>query len=158
MRDLRAWAREGRLLAVLVRGTRSDGLSDLDGLCAVDFVLQHPSVLRQFARLSQTAWSPSLLPSLQETRSTEETFLAWKRSLAGEVVVPMLRRLIARGLVERDSLYLRLTAPGHAAAQRVQDGLSPERHERTERVTVEFRVDPERAHTRLRRVLVGDRA
>ena len=66
---------------------------------------------------------------LQETRSTEETFLAWKRSLAGEVIVPMLRRLIARGLVERDSLYLRLTATGHAAAQRLQAGLAPERHE-----------------------------
>jgi len=156
MRDLRAWAREGRLLAVLMHGTRSDALSDLDGLCAVDFLLQHPSALWRFARLSQAAWSPSLLPSPQETRSTEETFLAWKRSLAGQVVVPMLRRLIARGLIERDSLYLRLAAPGHAAAQRLQDGLAPERHERIERVISEFRVDPEQAHTRLRRVLVGE--
>jgi hypothetical protein len=156
MRDLRGWAREGRLLAVLMRGTRPDGLSDLDGLCAVDFLLQHPSVLQQFARLSQTAWATSLLPSLQETRSTEETFLAWKRSLAGEVIVPILRRLIARGLVERDALYLRLTGTGHAAAQRLQAGLAPERHERMERVIAEFRADPERAHTRLRRALVGD--
>jgi DNA-binding MarR family transcriptional regulator len=158
MRDLRAWAREGRLLAVLVRGTRSDGLSDLDGLCAVDFLLQHPSMLRRFARLSRTAWSPSLLPSLQEARSTEETFLAWKRSLARQVIVPMLRRLVARGLIERDSLYLRPTAPGHAAAQRLQDELAPERHERIERVIAEFRVDPEQANTRLRRVLVEGRA
>ena len=157
MRDLRAWAREGRLLEVLMHGTRSDGLSDLDDLCAVDFVLQHPSVLRQFARLSQTAWSPALLPSPQESRSTEETFLAWKRSLAGEVIVPMLRRLIARGLVKRDSLYLRLTTSGYEAAQRLQVGLAPERQERAERVTAEFRVDPDRAHTHLRRTLAGER-
>lgn len=154
MRDLRAWAREGRILAVLMHGTRSDGLSDLDGLCTVDFLLQHPSVLRRFARLSQTAWAPSLLPSVEEARSTEETFLAWKRSLAGQVIVPMLRRLIARELIERDSLYLRLTAPGHAAAQRLQDELATERHERIERVIADFRVDPRQANTRLRRVLV----
>ncbi|HXC24079.1 MAG TPA: hypothetical protein VNU28_05795 [Solirubrobacteraceae bacterium] len=157
MSDLRAWAREGRLLAVLMLGTRSDGLSDLDGLCAIDFLLQHPSVLQQFARLSQTTWAPSILPSPQETRSTEETFLAWKRSLAGEVIVPALRRLIGRGLVQRDSLYLGLTATGHGAAQSLQARLAAERHERTERVVAEFRVDPERAHTHLRRVLVGDR-
>jgi len=158
MGDLRAWAREGRLLAVLVHGTRSDGLSDLDGLCAVDFLLQHPSVLRRFARASQTAWSSSLLPSLQETRSTEETFLAWKRSLAGQVVVPVLRRLIARGLVERDSLYLRPTARGRAAAEGLEEGLAPERHDRLVRLIAEFRIDPERAHTQLSRILVGDEA
>jgi hypothetical protein len=158
MRDLRTWAREGRLLAVLMRGTRSDGLSDLDGLCAVDFLLQHPSVLRQFAHLSQSAWSSSLLPSLQETRSTEEAFLAWKRSLAGQVIVPILRHLIARWLIERDSLYIRLTARGRAAAQGLQDELSPERYERIARVIAEFRVDPKQAHARLSRVLLGDRA
>jgi hypothetical protein len=156
MRDLRGWAREGRLLAVLMHGTRPHGLSDLDGLCAVDFLLQHPSVLWRFARLSQTAWAPSILPTQQETRSTEETFLAWKRSLAGQVIVPMLRRLIARALIERDSLYLRLTPSGHAAARRLQGRLAPERHERIERVIAEFRANPQLAHTRLRDVLVGD--
>lgn len=157
MPDLRAWAREGRLMVVLACGTRASAISDMDGILAVDFLLQHPSVLERFARYSDHRWAPAELPSVQETDSSEEALLGWKRSVAGGVVVPMLRRLIGRGLVERNGLTLGLSAAGVAVADQLAAVMTPERRGRVELIASEFRADPDDARKRLTSALDAGR-
>lgn len=148
MPDLRSWARDGRLIVVLAAGTRAEAISDLEGLPAVDFLLQHPSALERFARFSDPAWAPATLPSVQEAESSEEALLRWKRSVASDVVVPMLGRLIGRGLVRRQGLTLTLTPTGADAATQLAEGMGADRRDRVKLVTAEFRADPEQARRR----------
>ena len=149
MPDLRTWAREGRLMAVLACGTQQPAVSDVDGVLAVDFLLHHPSVLQRFARSSDHVWAPSVLPSVTETESSEEALLGWKRSVAGGVVVPMLRRLVGRGLVQRLGLTLALTSLGVGTADQLAAAMAPEQRGRVELLTAEFRANPELALERL---------
>jgi hypothetical protein len=149
MPDLRTWAREGRLMVVLACGTREPQISDIDGVLAVDFLLQHPSVMLRFASLSTHAWRPDVMPRVTETDSSEEALLGWKRSVAGGVVVPMLRRLLGRGLVERRGITLALTAAGVGTADRLASAMAPPKRERVELLAGEFRADPLLARQRL---------
>jgi hypothetical protein len=153
MRDLRTWAREGRLMVVLACGTREPQVSDVDGLMAVDFLLQHPSVLQRFARLSDHGWRPDVMPRVTETDSSEEALLRWKRTVAGGVVVPMLRRLIGRGLVERRGIALGVTALGVSIADLVAE-MTSEQRGRVELLAADFRTDPEVARERLTSALL----
>lgn len=136
-------------MVVLAHGTRTPALSDLDGLLATDFLLQHPSVLERWARLSDHEWTTALLPSSQEAESSEEALLRWKRSVAGGVVVPMLRGLIGRGLVERQGVVVGLGRKGLDAAGRLSAAMAPDRRDRVKLVTAEFRADPAWARQRL---------
>ena len=76
-------------MVVLACGTREPQVSDVDGIMAIDFLLQHPSVLQRFARLSNHGWRSDVMPRVTETDSSEEALPGWKRSVAGGVVVPM---------------------------------------------------------------------
>jgi hypothetical protein len=136
-------------MVVLARGTREPQISDLDGVLAVDFLLQHPSVLQRFASLSDQAWRPDAMPRVTETDSSEEALLGWKRSVAGGVVVPMLRRLFGRGLVERRGFTLALTAAGVGTADQLVGVMAPPKRERVELLAREFRADPLHARRRL---------
>jgi hypothetical protein len=155
MPDLRTWAREGRLMVVLACGTREPQVSDVDGILAVDFLLQHPSVLQRFARLSDHAWRPEVMPRATETDSSEEALLGWKRSVAGGVVVPMLRRLLGRGLVERRGITVALTALGVSTADQLAAEMTAEQRNRVELLAAEFRADPDVARKRLTSALSG---
>jgi hypothetical protein len=136
-------------MVVLACGTREPQVSDVDGAVAIDFLLQHPSVLQHFASLSGQAWRPDILPQVTETDSSEEALLGWKRSVAGDVVVPMLRRLFGRGLVERRGFTLALTAAGVGTADQLAGAMAPPKRERVELLAREFRADPLLARERL---------
>jgi len=159
MMGARAWLREGRLLLIVARGTRPDGTSTVDDLLAVDFLLQHPSVLTTFAsQSSQDAQSWSL-PSPAETQSSEEALLRWKRAVGTSIVAPMLGRLIACGLITHHaSGELRLTAHGNGVVQQLSEGVDLTQQTRIALVAAEFRDGPDEAHNRLRLVLEGSAA
>lgn len=141
-------------MVVLACGTREPRVSDVDGIMAVDFLLQHPSVLQRFARLSDHGWRPDVMPRVTETDSTEEALLRWKRSVAGGVVVPMLRRLLGRGLVERRGITLGVTALGVSTADQLAAEMTSEQRGRVELLAADFRTDPEVARTRLTSALL----
>lgn len=147
--DVRTYAREGRLLVVLAAGTRSPNVSDLDGLVGVDFLLQHPSLLERFAAFAKQPWEPGVRASSIEADSSEEALLGWKRSVAGDVVVPLLRRLLGRGLVRSDRTTLELTVAGTEAASRVASAMASSQQRRVELVAGAFRSDPVLARDRL---------
>ncbi len=136
-------------MVVLACGTREPQVSDVDGVLAVDFLLQHPLVMQRFATFSNHAWRPDVMPGVTETDSSEEALLGWKRSVAGGVVVPMLRRLLGRGLVERRGITLALTAAGIGMADQLAGSMAPLKRERVELLAGEFRADPLLARKRL---------
>lgn len=154
MTTTRAWLREGRLLLIVASGTRPDGASTVDDLLAVDFLLQHPSMLTAFADASSPHWRDWSLPSSSETQSSEETLLRWKRAVGASVVAPMLGRLIARGLIaHRWSGELRLTARGGSVAQRMSEAVGVAQRDRIALAAAEFRDGSDEAHDRLRFIL-----
>lgn len=136
-------------MVVLVCGTREPLVSDIEGVLAVDFLLQHPSVLQRFASLADPPWRPDVLPRVTETDSSEEALLSWKRSVAGGVVVPLLRRLLGRGLVQRHGLTLALTPVGVGTAHQLAATMAPSQRERVELLAGAFRADPGLARERL---------
>lgn len=136
-------------MVVLACGTREPQVSDVDGVLAVDFLLQHPSVLQRFASFADPPWRPDVLPRVTETDSSEEALLGWKRSVAGGVVVPMLRRLLGRGLVQRRGLALALTPAGVGTADQLAAAMAPSQRARVELLAGEFRADPGLARERL---------
>jgi hypothetical protein len=89
------------------------------------------------------------MPRVTETNSSEEALLGWKRSVAGDVVVPMLRRLLGRGLVERHGITLALTALGVSTADQLAAEMTPEQRDRVELVAADFRTNPDLALKRL---------
>ena len=154
MASARTWLREGRLLLIVAEGARPDGSSTVDDLLAVDFLLQHPSMLVGFADLSSQSWRLWSLPSSAETESSEEALLRWKRAVGTSVVAPMLGRLIARGLVShRPPGEVLLTNRGSIVAQRLSEAFDVTHRDRITLAAVEFRDDSAGAHDRLRAVL-----
>ncbi len=145
-------------MVVLACGTREPQVSDVDGILAVDFLLQHPSVLERFAGLSGPAWRPDLMPQVTETNSSEEALLGWKRSVASGVVVPMLRRLLGRGLVERRGITVAVTALGVSTANHLASEMPYEQRDRVELLAAAFRTDPDLARKRLTSALLGQSA
>jgi hypothetical protein len=154
MPDARAWAREARLLIVLVAGTRDASQSDIEDVLAVDFLLQHPSLLGPFVELADEEWQLGSLPSASEAESSEEALLRWKRVVGARVVAPMLGRIIARGLAtHRPNGTLHGTSLGVVMAAEMSGRIDPERVRRAQRTAAIFRHDPFAAHERLRFVL-----
>ncbi|HEX4345597.1 MAG TPA: hypothetical protein VHZ31_08555 [Solirubrobacteraceae bacterium] len=145
-------------MVVLACGTREPQVSDVDGVLAVDFLLQHPSVLQRFASFADPPWPSDVLPRVTETDSSEEALLGWKRSVASGVVVPMLRRLLGRGLVQRRGLTLALTPAGVGTADQLAAAMAPSQRARVELLAGEFRADPGLARKRLTSALPAESA
>ena len=142
---------------LLTVGELDGGLgAGLGDVVAIDFLLQHPFALVQFAELSNTAWPVSALPQMQETESSEETLLRWKRSIAFEVVTPWLGRLIGRGLVTHTATQtFRMTALGSATQHKLGQALVEDHGERLRLLAREFAADSEGARKRLSRAIDG---
>lgn len=151
MPDTRAWAREARLLIVLDAGTREPHQSVVEDVLAIDFLLQHPSVLVRFAGFAADDHLSGNLPSISEADSTEEALLGWKRAVSARVIAPMLGRLIARGLVTHARLGILIMTPqGLLAAVDLAERFSAPQVARIEQAASAFRADATRAHERIR--------
>ena len=156
MATARDWQREARLLLTvgeLDYGGLGAGLGDV---VAIDFLLQHPFALVRYAELSSTPWPPSALPRTQETESSEETLLRWKRSVAVEVITPWLGRLIGRGLLTQTAARtFRMTALGSVTRDRLDQALVEDFGKRLKLLAKDFSADSERARKRLSRAIDG---
>jgi hypothetical protein len=100
MRSPREKQREARLLLIISALTEGDGAQAVD-VFALDFLLQHPSLLIPYVRGTKANLPPHAVPGSAETDSSEEALLRWKRSVGDRTLAPMIGRLIARGLVRR---------------------------------------------------------
>lgn len=130
--------------------------ASLDDVVAIDFLLQHPFALVRFAELSSTPWPVSALPQMQETESSEETLLRWKRSIALEVITPWLGRLIGRGLVTQTAARtFQMTALGAATQDKLTQALVEDHRERLQLLAKEFGADSGGARKRLSRAIDG---
>src|SRR5262245_58269362 len=98
MRSPREKQREARLLLIVAALAGDDGAQAVD-VFALDFLLQHPSLLALYLRGTRADLSASVAPGVTETESSEEALLRWKRSVGGRTLAPMIGRLIARGLI-----------------------------------------------------------
>jgi hypothetical protein len=103
------------LIVAELSDSRSAAITEV---VAIDFLLQHPSLLHAFLRNGPAALPLAAEPSPAETDASEEAFLRWKRSAVDEVAVPMLGRLIARGLLARSSPDALVLLPRGAKAAR----------------------------------------
>lgn len=83
--------------------SKEGGAAEAVDVFALDFLLQHPSLLRTYLRGTRLQLPPEAVPSATETESSEEALLRWKRSVGSRALAPMIGRLIARGLVRRRS-------------------------------------------------------
>jgi len=100
MRSSREKQREARLLLIVAALAQDDGAQAVD-VFAMDFLLQHPSLLAPYLRGTKADLPPDAVPGAAETESSEEALLRWKRSVGGRTLAPMVGRLIARGLICR---------------------------------------------------------
>lgn len=100
MRSLREKQREARLLVIVAALAGDDGAQAID-VFALDFLLQHPSILTPYLRGANAALPSGAAPGPTEAESSEEALLRWKRSVSSRVLAPMVGRLIARGLIRR---------------------------------------------------------
>jgi len=94
----RSWKRESRLLLIVAELSQEQHASTTD-VFTVDFLMQHPSLFRSFARRGARPLPALAEPSESETESSEEGLLRWKRSVGNQVLMPMLGRLVSRGLI-----------------------------------------------------------
>jgi len=100
MRSPREDQREARILLIVAALGGNEGAHAVE-VFALDFLLQHPSLLRQYLSSTKADLPPDAVPGSAETESSEEVLLRWKRSVGGQTLAPMIGRLIARGLVRR---------------------------------------------------------
>jgi hypothetical protein len=100
MRSPREKQREARLLVIVAALAGDDGAQAID-VFALDFLLQHPSILAPYLRGAKADLPSDAAPGAAEAESSEEALLRWKRSVSGRVLAPMVGRLIARGLICR---------------------------------------------------------
>jgi hypothetical protein len=127
MRTARTWQREARLLLIVAELTGKSRATPWADVVAVDFFMQHPSLLMHLVERSDRDWPAGALASEAEVESSEETLLHWKRSVEIPLLSPMFGRLIARGLLSQASDgTLLLTAEGEKAAKELEslDGVS----------------------------------
>jgi hypothetical protein len=156
MRTLRSWKRESRLLLIIAELSGARPASALD-VMTVDFLLQHPSLLRRFVRQSASSLPSGVEPSAEEAESSEETLLRWKRSLMAQVVSPMLGRLIARGLVAQSQAGdMSLLPHGRQIAGEIQATLRPSEVSRVQAVARQMGRDRPKAREWLRAALVEE--
>jgi len=100
MRSPREKQREARLLLIIGALAGDDDVQAVD-VFALDFLLQHPSLLARYLRGIRADLSAGVAPGAAETESSEEALLRWKRSVGGRALAPMVGRLIARRLIRR---------------------------------------------------------
>lgn len=125
MRTLRSWKRESRLLLIVAELSGSGADTALEVL-TVDFLLQHPSLLRRIVRHGASGLPAAAEPTAAEAESSEEDFLRWKRSVVDQVVAPMLGRLIARGLIAQSPAGGLVVRPlGENVADELRPGMNP---------------------------------
>lgn len=152
----RSWKRESRLLLIAVELSQAEDASSAD-VFTVDFLLQHPSLLRSFARRGARSLPPAAEPSASETESSEEAFLRWKRSVGAQILTPMLGRLIARGLLSLSSQgRLAISPRGRQIADELREGLRPREQARLNIVAEEVRADEQGARVWLRDALAEE--
>jgi hypothetical protein len=97
--------------------TGDNGAQAVD-VFALDFLLQHPSLLAPYLRSAKADFPPDAVPGAAETESSEEALLRWKRSVGSRTLAPMVGRLIARGLIRRAPIgRLALTSRGVEVAE-----------------------------------------
>lgn len=101
MRSDRERLREARLLLIVAALSEGDSSAEAVDVFALDFLLQHPSLLRAFLRSSKFDLPANVAPSEVEEESSEEALLRWKRSVSARILAPMVGRLISRGLIRR---------------------------------------------------------
>jgi len=88
-------------LLLIVAALAGDDDAQAVDVFALDFLLQHPSLLALYLRGTKADLSAGVVPGATETESSEEALLRWKRSVGGRTLAPMVGRLIARGLIRR---------------------------------------------------------
>lgn len=154
----RTWQREARLLLTVAELDHRGLGAAINDVAAVDFLLQHPLALMQFATRDTDQWPSSVLPTQDEADSAEETFLRWKRSVAQRVVAPLVGRLIGRGLVTRTPQQtLVLTDLGEEIQEQLRAFLADDYGERLVRLGAEFSADSRGASLRLDQAIEGVR-
>lgn len=133
------------------------GLAAVEDVLALDFLIQHPSVLTMFIKLSDEPWPTQSIPSIAEAQSSEETLLKWKRSIGVSILAPALGRLIGRGLVRYASRRgFMITDVGLKVSDRLGDAVSNEERERLMLTARDFARNATAARERLRRSLIEE--
>lgn len=159
MATTRTWRREARLLLAVAELAQAGRAAAIEDVLALDFLMQHPSVLTAFAELGDEPWPAWSLPSVAEAQSSEEALLRWKRSAGASLVAPLLGRLVGRGLVTQAARgVLVVTDVGRVVGDRLRGAVSDEERERLALAAGEFAGDPAGARDRLRRSLEGQAA
>jgi hypothetical protein len=110
---------------------------------ALDFLLQHPSLLRSYLRGTKLRLPPDAVPSPTETESSEEVLLRWKRSVGGRTLAPMIGRLIACGLVRRrPGGSFELAPRGDQAAEQLRGSTGVIERERLPKLAAQVAANP----------------
>lgn len=150
MRSSREKWREARLLLIIDALTGSGKGAEAVDVFALDFLLQHPSLLLAFLQDSSLKLPPDVVPSVAETESSEEALLRWKRSVGGRILAPMIGRLVARGLVRRrtDGRFA-LEKRGEEVAKRLGRSAGDIEGERLPRLAGQVAMNPQAARQSL---------
>lgn len=143
MRGAREKRREARLLLIIAALTEEGKATEAIDVFALDFLLQHPLLLRSYLRGTKLRFPPDAVPSATEIESSEEVLLRWKRSVAGRTLAPMIGRLIARSLVRRRvDGRLELAPRGDEAAERLWASTGVIERERLPKLGAQVAANP----------------
>jgi hypothetical protein len=155
MQTLRSWKREGRLLAIIAEFSATGGPS-FEQVVLTDFLLQHPSLLADIARDLGRSLPDEAEAREVEIDSSEEALLAWKRAVGARPLLPMLGRLIARGLIRaRLPEGFALTPRGEEIAASLSRLPGSSERSRLATVSSWTENDEESLRARLRALLAG---
>lgn len=143
MRSAREKRREARLLLIIAAVAKEGKAAEAVDVFTLDFLLQHPSLLRTYLRGTKLQLPPEAVPSATETESSEEALLRWKRSVGARALAPMIGRLIARGLVRRGSGGRFEVAPrGDEAIERLRGSTSSIERKRLPKLAAQVAENP----------------
>ncbi len=157
MTSARQKRREARLLLIIAALAERGNAAEVVDVFALDFLLQHPSLLRSYLRGTKLRLSPEAVPSATETESSEEVLLRWKRSVGGRTLAPMIGRLISRGLVRRrPGGRLELAPRGGEAAERLRGSTGVIERERLPKLAAQVAANPPVARQSLLAALAAE--
>jgi hypothetical protein len=150
MRSDRERWREARLLLIVAALSEGESSAEAVDVFALDFLLQHPSLLRAFLRSSKLELPANVVPSEVEAESSEEALLRWKRSVSARILAPMVGRLIARGLIRRRPRgQFELAIRGEEIAKQLRQVTGGIERERLARLAALLAMDPRAARQSL---------
>lgn len=150
MRSDREKWREARLLLIVAALSEGDVGAEAVDVFALDFLLQHPSLLRAFLRSSNLDLPARVVPTETEAESSEEALLRWKRSVSPRILAPMVGRLIARGLIRRKAGgRFELAKRGEEVANQLRQTTRGIEQERLPGLAALLAVDPRAARRSL---------